>query len=79
MAPHTIVELVVLRHPFGPGPARSRGSLSARRSWASRPGHRRPLTPPPLHEMCITEQILLKNKFSSSLPIRDTVTLIKGT
>jgi len=30
MAPHTTVELVVLCHPCGPGPAHSRGSLSAR-------------------------------------------------
>jgi hypothetical protein len=30
MAPHTTVELVVLCHPCGPGPAHSRGSLPAR-------------------------------------------------
>jgi len=69
MAPHTTVELVVLRHPCSLGPAHSRGSLSARRSRASRPGYRRPLTPSPWHEMCITEQILLKNNFSNCLPM----------
>jgi hypothetical protein len=71
MAPHTTVELVVLRHPCGPGPAHSRGPLSARRCWAPRPGHRRLVRPSSWHGCLVEEKILLKNKFSKLLPICD--------